>query len=177
VRLLHAKVAKLALPFSSSNGRQFSWEEVCTLAALETDHARIEERIRLAEQTLMAQLLELPKVPRGDKEMADDERERLESFRAFIKAAEEGALIPPVAEDDLRRLHEIAADMAKRRVGKDVMVGVDLMTRTCSPGTNLPTVWLRCTQLMQLIRQGFLGNDNTVRIGMLPCTEWPQASP
>ena len=53
----------MALPFSSSNGQQFSWEEVCTLAALETDHARIEERIRLAEQTLMARLLELPKVP------------------------------------------------------------------------------------------------------------------
>ena len=88
--------------------------------------------------------------------MADDEREQLESFRAFIKAAEEGALIPPVAEDDLRRLHEVAADMAKRRVGKDVMVGVDLMTRICSPGTNLPAVWLRCTQLMQLIRQCFL---------------------
>ena len=93
--------------------------------------------------------------PGGLKEMAD-ECEQLESFRAFIKAAEEGALIPPVAEDDLRRLHELAADMAKRRVGKDVMVGVAMMARICSPGTNLPAVWLRCTQLMQLIRQGFL---------------------
>jgi hypothetical protein len=32
--------------------------------------------------------------------MADEQRERLESFRAFIKAVEEGASIPPVAEDD-----------------------------------------------------------------------------
>ena len=88
--------------------------------------------------------------------MADDERERLESFRVFIQAAEEGALIPPVSEDDLRRLHEVAADMAKGRVGKDVMVGVDLMARICSPGANLPAVWLRYTQLRQLIRQGLL---------------------
>ncbi len=88
--------------------------------------------------------------------MADDQHERLESFRAFIEAAEEGALIPPVSEDDLRRLHEAAADMGKRRVGKDVMVGVDLMARICSPGANLPAVWLRYTQLRHLIRQGLL---------------------
>lgn len=88
--------------------------------------------------------------------MADEQCERLNSFRAFIEAAEEGALIPPVSEDDLRRLHEVAADMAKRRVGKDVMVGVDLMARICSPGANLPAVWLRYTQLRQLIRQGVL---------------------
>ena len=88
--------------------------------------------------------------------MADEQYERLDSFRAFIEAAEEGALIPPVSEDDLRRLHEVAADMAKRRVGKDVMVGVDLMARICSPGANLPAVWLRYTQLRQLIRQGLL---------------------
>jgi hypothetical protein len=88
--------------------------------------------------------------------MADEQRERLESFRAFIKAAEEGAAIPSVAEDDLRRLHEVAADMAKRRVGKDGMVGVDLMARICSPGANLPAVWFRYTQLRLLIRQGVL---------------------
>jgi hypothetical protein len=88
--------------------------------------------------------------------MADEQRELLESFRTFIKAAEEGAAIPPVAEDDLRRLHEVAADMAKRRVGKDGMVGVDLMARICSAGANLPAVWFRYTQLRLLIRQGVL---------------------
>ena len=64
--------------------------------------------------------------------------------------------IPPVAEDDLRRLHEISVDMAKRYVGKDGMVSVDLMARVCSPGANLPAVWLRYTQLRLLIREGVL---------------------
>jgi hypothetical protein len=88
--------------------------------------------------------------------MADEQRERLESFRAFIKAVEEGASIPPVAEDDLRRLHKVSADIAQRRVGKDGMVSVDLMARVCSPGANLPAVWLRYNQLSLLIRQGVL---------------------
>jgi hypothetical protein len=69
VQLLHVKAAKMAIPFSSSNGQQFSWEEVCTVAALETDHARIEERIRVAEGALMARLLELPKVPEHQVEI------------------------------------------------------------------------------------------------------------
>jgi hypothetical protein len=86
--------------------------------------------------------------------MADEQRERLESFRAFIKAVEEGEPIPPVTEDDLRRLHEVSADMARRRVGKDGMVSIDLMASVCSPGANLPAVWLRYTQLRLLIRQG-----------------------
>jgi hypothetical protein len=46
--------------------------------------------------------------------------------------------------------------MAKRRVGKDAMVGVDLIARICSPGANLPAVWIRYTQLRQLTRQGLL---------------------
>jgi hypothetical protein len=90
--------------------------------------------------------------------MADEQRERLESFRAFIKAAEEGEPVPPVTEDDLRRLHEVSADMARRRVGKDGMVSVDLMAKVCSPGANLPAVWLRYTQLRLLIRQGVLAD-------------------
>jgi hypothetical protein len=89
--------------------------------------------------------------------MADEQRERLESFRAFIKAVEEGASIPPVAEEDLRRLHKISAEIAQHRVSKDGMVSVDLMARVCSPGANLPAVWLRYTQLCWLIRQGILG--------------------
>ena len=88
--------------------------------------------------------------------MADEQLERLEFFRAFIEAAEAGATIPPVTEDDLKLLHEVSADMARRRVGKDGMVSVDLMARVCSPGANLPAVWLRYTQLSLLIRQGIL---------------------
>jgi hypothetical protein len=88
--------------------------------------------------------------------MADEQRDRLEFFRAFIKAVEEGESVPPVTEDDLRRLHEVSVDMAKRRVGKNGMVSVDLMARVCTPGANLPAVWLRYTQLRLLIRQGVL---------------------
>ena len=81
----------MAIPFSSSNGQQFSWEEVCTVAALETDHARIEERIRVAEGTLMARLLELPRVREHQveikaledslKAMLDLKRERFGHWR------------------------------------------------------------------------------------------------
>jgi hypothetical protein len=53
----------MAISFFSSNGQQFSWEEVCTAAELETDHTRIEERIGAAEGTLEARLVELPNVP------------------------------------------------------------------------------------------------------------------
>jgi hypothetical protein len=88
--------------------------------------------------------------------MAEEQGHGLEHFRVFIRAAEEGAVIPSVAEDDLRRLHQASADMAKRRVGKDVMVSVDLMARICSPDADLPAVWLRYTQLKLLIRQGVL---------------------
>lgn len=59
----------MAIPFSSSRGQRFSWEEVCTAATLETDKARIEERIRVAEGTLMARLLELPKGPEHQAEI------------------------------------------------------------------------------------------------------------
>jgi len=88
--------------------------------------------------------------------MADQQRDRPESFRAFIKAAEEGAAIPPVAEDDFRRYHEAYADIARRHCGKDGFVSLDSMARACSPGANLPAVWLRHTQLRLLIRQGLL---------------------
>jgi hypothetical protein len=59
----------MVIPFSSSNGQQFSWQEVCRLAAVEADHDRIEARIRVAEETLMARLLELPKVPEHQVEI------------------------------------------------------------------------------------------------------------
>jgi len=64
MQLLHQQGGeKMAIPFSSSKDQRFSWEDVCTAATLETDYARIEERIRAAEDTLMARLLELPKSP------------------------------------------------------------------------------------------------------------------
>ncbi len=88
--------------------------------------------------------------------MPNEQLDRPESFRAFIKAAEQGAPIPPVAEDDFRRFHEMYADIAKRHCGKDGYVSVDLMARACSPGANLPAVWLRHTQLRLLLRQGVL---------------------
>ena len=88
--------------------------------------------------------------------MVAEQRDRLESFRAFVNAAEEGKPVPPVAEDDLRRLHEISLDMAKRYVGKNGVVGVELMARVCSRGANLPAVWFRYTRLRMLVRQGVL---------------------
>jgi len=84
------------------------------------------------------------------------EEQQLEAFRALIRAAEEGAAIPPVTEDDLRRLHQLCVDMTKRYSGKDGVVSLDLMGRACSPGANLPAVWLRHTQLRSLVRQGLL---------------------
>ena len=88
--------------------------------------------------------------------MLDAQLDRLESFRAFIKAAEEGAAIPPVAEVDLKCLHEVCLDRAKRYSGKDGVVSLDLMARACGPGANLAAVWLRHSQLRLLVRQGLL---------------------
>ncbi len=88
--------------------------------------------------------------------MADEQLDRLESFRAFIKAAEEGVAIPPVAKGDLRVLHEISVDMAKRYLGKDGVASVNVMARACSPGANLPAVWFRYTRLRLLAKQGVL---------------------
>jgi hypothetical protein len=88
--------------------------------------------------------------------MITKQRDRLESFRAFVNAAEKGALIPPVAEDDLKRLHAISVDMAKRYVGKNGVITVELMARACSRGANLPAVWFRYTRFRLLARQGFL---------------------
>jgi hypothetical protein len=81
----------MAIPFSSSRGQRFSWEEVYTAATLETDKARIEERLRVAEGTLTARLLELTKVPEHQAEikaledalvaMVNLKRERLGQWR------------------------------------------------------------------------------------------------
>ena len=82
--------------------------------------------------------------------------EQLLRFRAFIKAAEEGATIPTVVENDLKCLHELCVERAKRYCGKDGVVSLDLMARACSPEANLPAVWLRHSQLRALYRHGVL---------------------
>lgn len=88
--------------------------------------------------------------------MADEQGGLLESFRDFIKAAEEGAVIPAVDEHDLRALHVLCVERAKRYCGKDGVVSMELMRRACSPGANLPAVWLRHTELRALYRRGLL---------------------
>ena len=88
--------------------------------------------------------------------MADEQLERLNSFRAFIKAAEQGVAVPPVSENDLISLHELSVDLTKRYSGKDGVVSLDLMVRACSPEANLPAVWLRHSQLRSLARRGLL---------------------
>jgi hypothetical protein len=88
--------------------------------------------------------------------MADEQLDQLNFFRAFIKEAEEGATIPPVAEDDLKRLYEASLDMTRRYCGKDGVLSMEVMTRACSPGANLPAAWLRHTQLRMLVRHGLL---------------------
>jgi len=88
--------------------------------------------------------------------LADEEFDRLESFRTFIQAAEQGAAIPAVAEDDLRHIDAMRAEMAKHYCGKDGIVTLDSMARACDPGANLPAVWLRHTQLRSLVKQGIL---------------------
>jgi len=88
--------------------------------------------------------------------MITEKSDRPTSFRAFVNAAEKGASIPAVGEDDLRRLHEISVDMAKRYVCKNGVISVELMARACSQGANLPAVWFRYTRLRLLARQGVL---------------------
>lgn len=88
--------------------------------------------------------------------MSDQQTELLQSFRAFIKVAEEGATIPPVDEHDLKALHELSIERAKRYCGKDGVISIEMTARACSPAANLPAVWLRHTQLRTLYRQGLL---------------------
>jgi hypothetical protein len=88
--------------------------------------------------------------------MPDQQAEQLKSFRAFIKAAEEGAPIPAVDEHDLKALHELCVERAKRYCGKDGVISIEMTARACSRTANLPAVWLRHTQLRSLYRQGLL---------------------
>jgi hypothetical protein len=88
--------------------------------------------------------------------MSDTTMDLLHSFRAFLHQAEAGASIPAVDEQDLKRLHELCVERAKRYVGKDGVISVDTTAQACSPGANVPAVWLRHTQLRTLYRQGLL---------------------
>ena len=88
--------------------------------------------------------------------MRNEQSDRLESFRALIDASEKGTPVPPVAADDLRRLHEISVSLAKGHVGKNGVIAVEQMARVCSRGANLPAVWLRYTRLRLLAREGVL---------------------
>jgi len=88
--------------------------------------------------------------------MSDQQAELLSSFRAFIQQAEAGATIPPVDEHDLKALHELCVERAKRYCGKDGVISIELTARACSPQANLPAVWLRHRQLRSLYRQGLL---------------------
>jgi hypothetical protein len=88
--------------------------------------------------------------------MPDNQTDLIHSFRAFIQAAERGASIPPVDEYDLKALHELAVDRAKRYCGKDGVISIELTARACGPHANLPAVWLRHTQLRSIFREGRL---------------------
>src|SRR5580765_2533259 len=93
---------------------------------------------------------------RESAQMSDEEANLIQSFRAFIKAAEQGATIPSVRDHDLKALHELCIERAKRYCGKDGVISIELTARACSPGANLPAVWLRHTQLRALFREGRL---------------------
>lgn len=90
--------------------------------------------------------------------MADLQADLIQSFRAFLKAAEAGASIPPVDEHDLKALHELSVERAKRYCGKDGVISLKMTARACTPGANLPAVWLRHNQLRSLYRQGLLAD-------------------
>ncbi len=96
--------------------------------------------------------------------MPFDEADLLQSFRTFIKAAEEGASIPEVDEKDLKCLHELCIERAKRYCGKDGVISIELTARACSSDANLPAVWLRHTQLRAMYREGYLARwqDGTI---------------
>ena len=88
--------------------------------------------------------------------MSDEAVAVLKSFRSFLKEVEQGAVIPEVNEHDLKCLHQLCVERAKRYCGKDGVISLESTARACSPGANVPAVWLRHTQLRTLYRQGLL---------------------
>ena len=90
--------------------------------------------------------------------MLPDQVDVLQSFRQFIKAAEQGAQIPCVEDQDLKSLHELSVERAKRYCGKDGVISLEMTARACNANANLPAVWLRHTQLRSLYREGLLAD-------------------
>ena len=90
--------------------------------------------------------------------MSDPHSDLIQSFRIFIQAAEAGASIPPVDDRDLKSLHELCVERAKRDCGKDGVISLEMTARACTPGANLPAVWLRHSQLRGLYRRGLLAD-------------------
>jgi len=88
--------------------------------------------------------------------MTDKRLDLLESFRRFICSAEEDAPVPPVSQEQLKRLHKLHSYLAKWHPGSDGAVSIDLMVSVCDSEADLPAVWFRHTQLSLLIRQGVL---------------------
>jgi hypothetical protein len=88
--------------------------------------------------------------------MSDEALDLLKSFRAFLAEVEAGSAIPAVDEHDLKCLHQLCVERAKRYCGKDGVISLESTARACSPGANVPAVWLRHTQLRTLYRQGLL---------------------
>ena len=88
--------------------------------------------------------------------MRDEHVDRLDSFRDFLQAIEQGSPVPPVDSDDLRRLHQMSEFVTKQHPGSDGAISIDIMARVCSPEANLPAVWFRHARLRLLIRRGIL---------------------
>lgn len=88
--------------------------------------------------------------------MFEEPSELLLSFRSLIRQAEKGGAIPSVSERDLKALHELAIERAKRYCGKDGAISLEIMAQVCSTDANVPAVWLRYTQLRSLYREGLL---------------------
>ena len=61
-----------------------------------------------------------------------------------------------MSRDDLKRLHAIHEELAKRCPGKNGVVTVDLMATVCSSEADLSAVWLRYIRLRLLIKDGVL---------------------
>ena len=88
--------------------------------------------------------------------MTDQHLHRLECFRRFISATEEGAPVPPVSPEHLKRLHKLHLYMAKWHPGSDGAVSMDVIVSVCNSEAELPALWYRHTQLNLLVRHGVL---------------------
>ena len=88
--------------------------------------------------------------------MRDEHLDRLDSFRIFLQAIEEGSPVPPVNADDLKRLHEMSEYVSKQAPDSEGALSIDTMAQVCSPDANVPAVWFRHTRLRSLIRRGIL---------------------